>query len=217
MNLIVRVLLSFWLLSLLACASSTESILREGVIPSPEKTKSIEFINPPSSGINTQLLVNFEKGWIKGSAGVFAINAHEEELMVKWIDEEHLWVEYPAQKEFYQQNDTIQSFKQMLYVQYQSYDSCQIIEAKNLGIMDTVTALVNVELMNANGNPAIWLIDEQGKKISAKVINSTRLRSGVYVPHGNYKIMVEAENGNCYSKWIVFESGAIKKVKIMRK
>lgn len=217
MNLIVRVLLSFCLLSLLACGSSTESILREGVIPSPGKTKSIEFINPPSSGINTQLLVNFEKGWVKGSAGVFAINAHEEELVVKWIDEEHLWVEYPAQKEFYQRNDTIQSFKEMLYVQYQSYDSCQIIEAKNLGIMDTVTALVNIELMNANGNPEIWLIDEQEKKISAKAVNPTRLQSGVHVPHGKYKIMVEGENEKCYSKWVVFGNGEIKKVKIMRK
>ncbi|WP_373549527.1 hypothetical protein [Haliscomenobacter sp.] len=217
MNLIVRVLLSFWLLSLLACASSTESILREGVIPSPEKTKSIEFINPPSSGINTQLLVNFEKGWIKGSAGVFAINALEEELVVKWIDEEHLWVEYPAQKEFHQQNDTLQSFKERLYVQYQSYDSCQIIEAKTIGIMDTVTAFVNVELVNATGNPVIWLVDEQEKKISAKVVNPSGIWSGVHVPHGKYKIMVEGENGKCYSRKLLFESGAIKKVKIMRK
>lgn len=217
MNLTIKVLLNFGLLSLLACVTNTESTLREGVIFSPEKSKSIEFINPPSSGTNTQLLVNFEKGWIKGAAGVFAIDAHEEELVVKWIDEEHLWVEYPVQKEFHQQNDTLQSFKERLYVQYQSYDSCQIVEIKTIGIMDTVTALVNVELVNAAGNPLIWLVDEQGEKISAKVVNPTRLWSGVHVPHGKYKIMVEAENGNCYSKWIVFGSGAIKKVKITSK
>ncbi len=64
---------------------------REGIILSPSKNKSVEFIN----GINTsQLMMNFHRNLTVGGSNIVSGNFDRNDIEVIWQDENTLIIEY---------------------------------------------------------------------------------------------------------------------------
>lgn len=65
---------------------------KEGIFLSPNKSKSVEFINAIGT---SQLLMNFHENLIVGGSNIVSGNFNEAEIGIKWQNENTLLIEYP--------------------------------------------------------------------------------------------------------------------------
>lgn len=88
---------------------------REGIILSPDKSKSVEIINSLGT---TQVLMNFHKRFIGGGSNVFSGDIDINEIFLKWTDDNHLIVTVPSNSVIRNRENTIKFFGEIVHVEY---------------------------------------------------------------------------------------------------
>lgn len=106
---IVVVLILTWLGSSMINVQKAKK--KEGIFLSPNKNKSVEFINAIGT---SQLLMNFHENLIVGGSNIASGNFNETEVGIKWQNENTLIIEYPQgtelnhiEEELYFYGDTV--------------------------------------------------------------------------------------------------------------
>lgn len=88
---------------------------RKGIILSPNKSKSVEFID----AIGThQLLMNFHKNLTVSSSNIVSGNFDVNEIKVKWSDENNLSIEYPNGVKLRNKEEEIYNFGEIIKINY---------------------------------------------------------------------------------------------------
>lgn len=88
---------------------------REGIILSPDKSKSVEIINSLGT---TQVLMNFHKRFIGGGSNVFLGDIDINEILLKWTDDNHLIVTVPTNSVIRNRENIIKFFGDIVHVEY---------------------------------------------------------------------------------------------------
>ena len=92
---------------------------REGILLSPQESKSVEYINVLGS---SQLLMNFHKNFLVGGSNIVSGDFEQNEIEYYWTDENKLTIEYPQDTRFNTKEEEIYFFGDTVKIQYQVSD-----------------------------------------------------------------------------------------------
>ncbi len=107
-----------WLLSSLSNVNKAKN--RDGIILSPAKTKSVEFIEAIGT---SQLMMNYHKSFIVGGSNIVSGDFNENEMRIKWMTEDSLLIEYPESVQLRNQEFELYFFGESTVILYQDYRS----------------------------------------------------------------------------------------------
>ncbi|MBK6498033.1 MAG: hypothetical protein IPG48_08180 [Saprospiraceae bacterium] len=111
--ILLAVIIITWIGSSIRNVQNAKS--RVGIILSPDKTKSVEFIN----AINTsQILMNYHKAFTVGGSNVVSGDFKEEDINLKWRDQNTLIIEYPKGIELNNKEDELYFFGEIVQINY---------------------------------------------------------------------------------------------------
>ena len=115
--LIILSLILTWLLSSLSNVNKAKN--REGIVLSPDKSKSVEFIEAIGT---SQLMMNYHKSLFVGGSNIVSGNFNENEMRIKWLNEDSLLIEYPESVQLRNQESELYFFGEITKVIYKKND-----------------------------------------------------------------------------------------------
>jgi hypothetical protein len=173
---------------------------------SPEKDKYAEIIE---NGLNkndaiTQIAINFGYPQMKGGGGIFTAKGIDLRIDIIWLLNNDLLIKYPKGIEIEKQDSTIQFLSNIVNVFYQEKllpDSLtgQIIKYESIGIMDTITAILNGKVIDNESkisieNASISLMS--GLVLTPNSTDKNGLFKFNHIHAGSYRIKIFAPDYN---------------------
>ncbi len=112
--MIVGVVILTWFISSYLQVQQARN--RDGIILSPKKTKSVEFVN----SIGTfQVMMNFHRKFVVAGSNVASGNFNENDIHLDWIDENTVLFKYPKGITLRNNEDEIYFFGETVNIVYE--------------------------------------------------------------------------------------------------
>jgi hypothetical protein len=201
--------LLFCILALISCANSVNENEEDALLYSPDKDKKIDFYNLADQLNNTQIGITFKSSFLENGGGIFSIKADRNEVEVYWLNNETIIIEYPAEKEVYQKENSIKSFDKLVQVNYKPFDYSRITSIETV-ISDHIEPIILIKIGEENYNKALMLVNENQERLAIPRSKNSEYEYGnIYVESGKYRIMVQGVYEYQYTEYFEIEKGKI--------